>query len=168
MPDLRDEFEALMPEPVGHTYIGGDGPRHQWNEAIMDVLPIFPQRTKLYTEEQLRSAMQEVWNTATERAAKKEREECEFLPMEKDGSVLTPEGYRVYPPSVAALPHGVIIKTLAGLLTAPRTDEQFDADVQPADPVRAAVMTIKTALDDIMKHVPKAAIRAREGKGGAG
>lgn len=76
MPDLREGFEALMPEPVGHTYIGGDGPRHQWNEAIMDVLPIFPQRTKLYTEEQLRSAMQEVWNTATERAAKKEREEC--------------------------------------------------------------------------------------------
>lgn len=64
-----------MPEPVGHTYIGGDGPRHQWNEAIMDVLPIFPQRTKLYTEEQIRSAMQEAWNTATERAAKK----CEEL-----------------------------------------------------------------------------------------
>lgn len=77
------------------------------------------------------------------------------LPTASDGSILTPEGYRVYPPSVAAVPHGIIIKALAGLVTAHRTDEQFDADVQPSDPVRAAVSTIKEALEDIMTHVPK-------------
>lgn len=86
----------------------------------------------------------------------------------KDGGVLMPDGLRRYPPSVAQQPYGVVIKALADLLTAARTDEQCDADVQPSDSVRAAVQTIRIALDEIMTHVPKVDFAAFPTKDGAG
>lgn len=46
-------------------------------------------------------------------------------------------------------PYTRVITTLAQLLTAPRTDAQCDADVQPSDPVRAGCATIRTAVDEI-------------------
>lgn len=59
MPDLRDEFEALMPEPAVRCgeYAGPPGEGASEN---------------YYDADQLRAAMQSV----AERAAKKEREEC--------------------------------------------------------------------------------------------
>ncbi|WP_157773617.1 DUF551 domain-containing protein [Variovorax atrisoli] len=73
MPDLRDEFEALMPEPAAHRYMS-HGHSSRWQLAGRAVPP---DAEPLYTADQMRTAMQAVWDAATERAAKEA-----WLPIE--------------------------------------------------------------------------------------
>lgn len=60
-----------------------------------------------------------------------------------------------YPPSIGQEPYSRIIHALARLVTLPQTDKQFDADVLPRDPVMMEVTSIRLALDELMKFVPK-------------
>jgi hypothetical protein len=67
MSTIRDEFEALLPEPV--ATVDADG--------FLVVLSggYIPTHAKLYTAAQMRA----MFDAATERAAKQEREECAKL-----------------------------------------------------------------------------------------
>jgi hypothetical protein len=64
---------------------------------------------------------------------------------------------KCYPPSIGHEPYSRILHALADIVLAAQTDEQFDADVLPRDPVMMEVTRIRQALDDLMKFVPKVA-----------
>jgi len=66
-PDAQRAFEEMMPEPFGHVPFPGEFYKSEELDAEVKADPMVP---AVYSRDQLRTAMQAVWDAATERAAK--------------------------------------------------------------------------------------------------
>jgi len=152
MPDLRDEFEALMPEPEVY--------QNFWDEGITYSSDKEGHTSyALYTADQLRAAMQSV----AERAAKKERE---------DGAVVA--AYALPAPARA---HDEIRIERARQMSGPdlwavryRGDvlnKQGEWEWEPMPSGRDDAFLGRTRFATADEAIA-AAIRAREGKGATG